>query len=356
MKINIILPFFPKSPGGGVKVMYEYAKRFSKQGHDVIVYHSMQTPYTFLSDKSKLSIFNKYFRHFITGRITKGPSWYDMPLTVKYSEIPFVSNFFVRDADVCFSTWWATAFDIAKLSEQKGKKVNLIQDYEIIMTDFKDLVHDSYDLNIEHVVISEYLKQLLKDRTGKDVPLVANGVDFDKYVYRNKIEKRDPYSVIMLYANHERKGSKFGIEALDSLKKKYPQLKANLFSVDERPSWLPLWIDFSQRPNNLVDLYNNSSIFLTPSIQEGLALPPMEAMACGCACVCTNIGGHAGYAIDGETALLTESKNSKSMELAIEKLLLDNEYRIELAKKGNAHIQNFDWNISTCKMLDIFYK
>jgi glycosyltransferase involved in cell wall biosynthesis len=354
MKINIILPYFPKSPGGGVKVMYEYARHFAMKGHDVVVYHSMQTPYTFLSDESKLSMYWKYMRHFITGRVNKGPGWYNMPSEVRFAEIPYVCNSFVRQADVCFSTWWATAFDIAKLDKSKGKKVNLIQDYEVIMTDKKELVHESYYLNIEHIVISDYLKEILKQQTGKEMPLVKNGIDLEKFVCQSAIEERDPFTVIMLYANHERKGSKYGVEALEKLKQKYPQLKAILFSVDKKPTWMPAWISYHHQPNNLVELYNQSSIFLSPSIQEGFGLPPMEAMACGCACVCSDIRGHAEHSKNEETALLTVPTNVQSIVESIERLLSDNQFRIALAHRGKSNIQTFDWNLSATKMIEIF--
>jgi len=354
MKINIILPYFPKSPGGGVKVMYEYAKRFANKGHDVVVYHSMQTPYTFLSNESKLSMYWKYIRHFITGRVHKGPNWLEFPATVRFAEIPYVSNSFVRKADVCFSTWWATAFDIAKLDATKGRKVNLIQDYEVIMTDRKDLVHESYHLEMKHVVISDYLSEILKQQTGREVPLVKNGIDLERYVCKTPIEERNPYSIIMLYANHERKGSKYGLKALENLKRKYPQLEVVLFSVDEKPSWIPEWISYHRQPKNLVDLYNQSSIFLSPSIQEGFGLPPMEAMACGCACVCTDIRGHAEHSKNEETALLSEPANSESIEKCIERLLDDNYFRIALARQAQSNIRTFDWELSANKMLEIF--
>ena len=39
MRINFLLPFFPKHPVGGFKVHYEYASRLSARGHEVTVVH-----------------------------------------------------------------------------------------------------------------------------------------------------------------------------------------------------------------------------------------------------------------------------------------------------------------------------
>lgn len=44
MKLNFILPFFPLKPGGGCKIMYEYANRFGEKGYDVQIYHVTTLP------------------------------------------------------------------------------------------------------------------------------------------------------------------------------------------------------------------------------------------------------------------------------------------------------------------------
>jgi glycosyltransferase involved in cell wall biosynthesis len=80
----------------------------------------------------------------------------------------------------------------------------------------------------------------------------------------------------------------------------------------------------------------------------------MEAMACGCSCVCSNIGGHAAYAFHEKTALLTEPANPQSIVMNIDRLLIDNQFRISLAQRGRTNIQTFDWDLSARKMVDIF--
>jgi glycosyltransferase involved in cell wall biosynthesis len=356
MKINILLPYYTNNPGGGIKVMYEYGKRLANKGHNVVVYHCLQMPYTKCTNKSKVGMWLKFVRHFITFRVFRKPKWYSLPKQVKCYEIPYISNYTVRDADICFSTWWATAFEMHKLSIDKGKKVNLIQDYEINMTIFKDLVHESYNLDIEHIVIAPYLKSLLQNKASKDVPLIINGVDTSFYSIRKPIENRNPYSIIMLYAKDERKGSQYGLSAIEHLHEKYPEIQVTLFSSVDAGDNVPDWIQFYKQPNNLVDLYNEASIFISPSLQEGCALPPMEAMACGCACVLTNIGGHSSYAINDDTALLFEPCDVYNMVNAIEKLLLDTDHRISLAKRSNRYISQFDWNCSVNELLTVFNK
>jgi hypothetical protein len=46
MKLSIVLPLFPSRPGGGCKIMFEYANNLIRRGYSVSLYYSMQTSYS----------------------------------------------------------------------------------------------------------------------------------------------------------------------------------------------------------------------------------------------------------------------------------------------------------------------
>ena len=79
-------------------------------------------------------------------------------------------------------------------------------------------------------------------------------------------------------------------------------------------------------------------------------------MSCGCAVVCTNIGGHLDYGVDNETALLFEPGNVSDMFSKLEMLLTDNLKRIQIANQGHHLITTvFNWNESIQKIQNCFY-
>jgi glycosyltransferase involved in cell wall biosynthesis len=356
LKINIVLPFFSTMPGGGLKVMYQYANKLSENGHQVIIYHSMYTAWTQegrLFRKVKHLFFQKYLRI----KRVKRPTWFNLAPEIKSFEIVTVNDSLIRDADIVLSTWWATAFEVSALSKNKGEKFNLIQDYEAIMTKYPERVDQSFKLDMHLIVISVYLSNLIYGIAKKKPAIIPNAVNASEYYIDIPIKQRSPYSVSMLYADDPRKGSYYGIEALKIVSEKYPQLKVRLFGTYSKPVHpFPNTFEYTYLPDDLLALYNQTAIFISPSIHEGWGLPAMEAMACGCACVCTNIEGHLDFMIDGQTALLTGPGNPKAMAEKIIELIDDNNLRIRLAEAANKRVHEFSWDRSCAKLEQLFYK
>jgi glycosyltransferase involved in cell wall biosynthesis len=340
LRINIILPFPVTKPVGGAKIMYEYANRLQELGHQVIVLHTIKRPYK----KSSTPVWFSQLIYAVRG--VGRPQWFVLNKDVKSIIVPAITEKYIPDSDIVFCTWWEMAYMINALPDSKGKKINLIQDYETWQGN-TELVDRSFALPITHMVIAKYLSDLVIKKTGTAPVYLPNAININKFYIKDSIEDRNPLSIIMLYLEEERKGTKYGIETLEMIKEKFPAVVVTFFGVYKRPDNLPTWINYFQKPDDLCVLYNQHAIFFSPSLAEGWALPPAEAMYCGCAVVCTNIGGHHDYAIDNETALVAIPKNIDDMITNLSDLLEHNNKRIELATKANKFItQNFSWERS----------
>jgi len=348
MKINVILPSFPLRAGGGHKIMYEYANRLAALGHDVIVYHSLFVPYA----KYRMPLFLRIIR-IKTFHFNSKPQWFDLYDTIQTKTISRISDRTIEDGEIVFSTNFAAAFEIEKLAKCKGAKVNLIQDHELWISSENNIIK-SYKLPINHIVINDYLSKILEDTSAKKPILIYNAIDKKKFYTITPIDQRFNRSICMLYSEEERKGSMYGLEAIKICKEKYPDLRVSLFGVYKRSVKIPDWIEYNQSPLNLIDIYNRSAIFFSPSNAEGWALPPAEALNCGCALVCTSIDGHAAYALNDETALLVEPKNIQDMADKLSQVLHNSELRITLAENGHNYIQRFSWEQSITKIEKVF--
>jgi glycosyltransferase involved in cell wall biosynthesis len=346
MRINIILPFATRRPGGGLRIMYEYANRLSLKGHDVAVFHAQKTSYLPYNLKTYLKDL------FILARGWK-KYWFPFLPKIRISIVPEIADEYIRNADVIISTWWSTALEVDKLSPDKGTRYNMIQDYESWLG-HEDFIHESYKLkNTTNIVITSHLKKIVDEISNRNTALIFNATDSHKFGIDIPIEKRKPHTITMLYSAEPRKGSAYGLEALNIVKQKYPDLKVNLFSVFKMPPRLPKYITYFRNSKDIRYIYNSSAIYFTPSNTEGWGLPCVESMMCGCALICTNVEGHLEYAFDNDTALLVNPKNPKQMADRIMELIQNQEKRIQIAIKGNEYVKRFSWDAAILRMEEI---
>jgi len=347
LRISVVLPFPATRPGGGVKIMYEYANRLQARGHQVQVFHSIRRPFK----KMKSPLWWKQLLYRIRGAAR--PKWFPLDERISSSIVPEITDRYLPDADIVLSTWWEMAYMTSALSPSKGLPFQLIQDYEV-WTGREEQVHASYALRARPLVIARYLQELVEKHTGIRPVHIPNAIDTTRFQLHTTPEARKADSTIMLYSKEPRKGTSYGLEALKLLKQEVPGLEVTLFGVFDKPE-LPDWIQYHRQPRNLTELFNRNALFFSPSLGEGWALPPAEAMACGCAVVCTDIGGHADYARAGETALLVPPKDSAALKEALLLLVRNQDLRLRLAQNGQALINTaFSWEASVSTMEQCF--
>lgn len=337
--INFLLPSFGLKPVGGFKIAYTYANFLKGAGYEVnIIYaHQMKEKKDFYSYCHDLFMIKGRKRNWF--RLKKGiKEFYRMELNEKT----------IPNADVTIATAWATAVVLNSLSVKKGKKVYLIQSYEIWSGD-KSSVDRTWRYNdMKKIVISRWLYHIGEELGSKDMVYIPNSINFRKYTVSKPIEERR-HVVAMLFNPFILKGSKKGIEALRQVKKEVPDLEVLLFGIEERERYIPNWMIYYKNPKQSIivqEIYNQASIFLCPSMSEGWGLPPMEAMSCGCAVVSTRNGGVEDFAIHKKTALLCDVGDVEGMKDAIITLLNDKELRLKLGNRGRNYVRKFSWRKS----------
>ncbi len=79
-----------------------------------------------------------------------------------------------------------------------------------------------------------------------------------------------------------------------------------------------------------------------PLVREGFFRPPLEAMACGCAVVCSDAFGNREHCLPGVTCLQPRHGDGTEHAAAVLRLLADDEFREHLRRKGRAHARRFD--------------
>lgn len=90
------------------------------------------------------------------------------------------------------------------------------------------------------------------------------------------------------------------------------------------------WIEGEDK----VSQFAGADILVLPSWAEGFPNAIIEAMAAKVAVIVTAVGNVPSLITDGAQALLIPPRNVKALELAIERLLADQQFRIGLAERG----------------------
>ncbi|MCH5327995.1 MAG: glycosyltransferase [Coprobacter sp.] len=350
--ITFLLPCEGSIPSGGFKVVYEYANRLVSDGYKVNIMYPVRSKIKDISFLNRLRICKLYFHYLINGY--SGKAWFSLNAKVKERLVLNLNQRRVPVSDYYVATAISTAYCLNEYNVDIRKKLYLIQGFEN-WEDYKDEdVYDSYRFGFENIVISSWLAERVKE-SGANYTLIKNGFDFEYFKFTNPIEKRNPFHVSMMYHWSARKGCDIGLEALRILKLKYPQLSVTFFGTPSPPEGIPRWITYYQSPDKITHnrIYNESAIYLAPSLQEGWGLTIGEAMICGCAIVCTDTLGFKEMVVDGETGLIAPTGNAEALADKMEMLFKDDSFRQNIAKKGNISIQQFSWESSYRKFLEL---
>lgn len=344
MKINFILPF--TSHTGGIKIAFEYANRLTKKGHDVRCYIPM-VAYKFSNRGLKGTIIRikDSLRNTLKNRTNI--EWFNAKFNIKL--VPYISNMYIRNADVVIATAWPTAYSVYRLNENKGRKYYLIQHYEIWSGDPK-LVNESYKLKLKHIVIAKWIKDIMVNKfNSKSCELIHNGIDFNEFSCNYKSINKNKV-ICMLYHQLEWKGFKDGLSAFEMIRRKYPDIKLILFGTTKSDD-IPEYVEFYLRPSvsELRDIYCRSDIFIFPSKNEGWGLTIIEAMACKCAIVATRTGAVNEIGINNYNMLISEPSDIKGLAKNIDLLINSDDLIKKISLNAYKTALNFDWDKSIDK-------
>ena len=332
-------------PTGGPKVIFEYANRLTDDGWDVhIAYNYIPHSKRFYSKwyhaiKDGL----RYHLNRRKGILPTCRQWFTLDNRVNEVFVPDIDYRHMPKTSLYVATALPTAEYVLKYPIPSSRKFYFIQGYEKFGNRTDKEVRETYHYPLRKLVISQWLKNILVNEERVDCVQIPNGFDFTHLYPTTPFEKKNRYHISMMYHTSPNKGCETAFAAIDIVKKRYPQLQVSLFSAYEAPKALPDWYQFVQCPDRqtLRGIYDEAAIYIAASINEGWGLTIGEAMACGAAIACTENSGFKEMVEDETTGLLSPVNNAEKLAENIIRLIENDEFRIQLAQKGQAFIKRF---------------
>lgn len=221
---------------------------------------------------------------------------------------------------------------------------------------------EDFDFAIKH--------QLSKDKIFKISGIGADLSRFHPVDYGEKIQLRNEYGLhesdfVIIYVAQfiKRKNHLFLLNALPTLKKQITSLKiffagsgpllkeiqaiASRLGVDDIIIW-------GGERTDVERIYRLGDIHVSTSLQEGLGMNNVEAMASGLPIVCSNIRGHNDVVINYENGFLFDINNQQHMIDSIMQLYEKPGLRKEMGLKNTIKVKEFSLENSLQQMSKIY--
>jgi glycosyltransferase involved in cell wall biosynthesis len=345
MRLTIVIPLLALT--GGIKSTFELANQLAARGHQVVIVYPRRpdlppSPWQ-RSLRGQLSAIRSEGRYWLARARRRNPvEWYDLrPPLVR---VPVIADAHLPDADAVMACDWTTAYRVAALSPAKGRKFVYFRDYEI-WSGSKRAVDAAWRLPLARIVNSTWLKQVAEREIGVSVTgVVVNGVDSGIF-YPDGKPTTGQLRVGMLYHDLPHKGVADGLAAIQMARQQYPSVQLVMYGTYRPKAGLPPDVEFHVRPSpgELRRLYSSCDVWLNPSRQDGGPRHPMEAMACGCCPVTTEVGAINDYTVPGQTALVSPPGDVAALASNLLAVLNDEHLRQRIAQAGQAMMTRFTW-------------
>jgi len=344
--------------GGGNRVFIEIANRLCSEHRVAIVYpNNSPERHTFTVDPAvRFVAVGKY-------RKNKFGKLFNLVETIRYVSRHYAS------ACVVFSDPFLSVFSFFLGNERRFRFVQS-DDYRIfddgtllgkglVLKAYKFLTRRSYKSKKNRFIFNSRFvyETFCRDSGRRDVPFRIVHPAVDHSVFSTKGRTSVNTRICLVARRHPSKGLATFIDVYRNLSDRCRERigKITLISHDDLSAFdtAGMTIFKPESDSGIANVYRDSGIFVFPSWREGFGLPPLEAMACGCACLISASGGVDEFARQNENCLMFEPRDARGLAGGLIRLLEDEPLRTRLARRGEISAADFSWERSARQFLDI---
>ena len=206
---------------------------------------------------------------------------------------------------------------------------------------------------------SFFTAENIEQNYGRKAHVAYFGVDAN--VFRPLRNTGTESFVLSVGAVRAHKGFDFIIRALAQLpSQNRPRFRLVANAVDERERAylhklatqreVRFELETKVSERELIERYNQATVFVYSSVREPFGLAPLEAMACGTPVVAVSEGGVQETVTNGETGYLV-SRDPVAFADKVATLMKDRHLRDELGSRARDHVlENWTWDTSVARI------
>jgi len=212
------------------------------------------------------------------------------------------------------------------------------------------------------VAVSSKLKKLLIKEEPKLNPyVICNGFNSQFCTEEIKIK----HSIIQVSGLIKQKKVDITLKALAEIKKEYNDVTLTIVGEGPEKSYLIdlcYQLDITDSVNFTGQISNKevlkrmaeTEIFVMPSINEGLGIVYLEAMASGCVTVGTKGEGIEDIISNEKNGILVEADHPEMISKYVKRCFSNNVYMKELSSNGRECVRDLTWKTNAEKHIALF--
>ncbi|MCQ6963415.1 glycosyltransferase family 4 protein [Methanolobus chelungpuianus] len=195
------------------------------------------------------------------------------------------------------------------------------------------------------------------------ISVIHNGINTDHFVPADS-PCYDKRRLLWIGRYAKGKGVDYLIDAFHILRSRFPGIHLTMVGrgpdkdrIASKIDQLGLDQDVALKdfiPNSeIVSLYQSSSVFVLPSLEEGVPRTILEAMACGIPVVCTRLPQLVDI-VDG-SGILVSLRDVDSLVQGISEILSDASIARTLGENGRENVvENYSWTDTVKKTIQLY--
>ncbi len=205
----------------------------------------------------------------------------------------------------------------------------------------------------KNVAPSNYLKSEFSKEFSDNLIYIPNAIEIKNYEFNS----REIITPKLLWVRSFAKiyNPKMAIKVFAELKNIYPEAELCMVGPDKEnlikecklyKKSLNVKVKFTGKlsKNDWIELSKKYNVFINTTHFDNTPVSVIEAMALGLPVVSTNVGGIPFLLKDKENSILVNDMDTNEMVKAVEIILKNNDFRIEIISNARELAEKFDWN------------